>query len=61
MTSAQLDRQRQIQQCFKLDLRNQALRMCYTSVALRIIMVDLLGQSGLASTSNYGNTFSKKA
>ena len=35
--------------------------MCYTSVALRIIMVDLLGQSGLASTSNYGNTFSKKA
>lgn len=37
MNALQLERQKLIQQCYKLDLRNQAMRMCIAVTALSVI------------------------
>lgn len=47
MTPAQLDRQRILQNCVKLDLRNQSLKMCVGIIALQVLIGGLIegGQS----------------
>jgi hypothetical protein len=42
MSPAQLERQKIIQQAVKLDVRHQALRMCMATVALKVLIGDIL-------------------
>ena len=56
MTPAQLERQRLIQSTFKLDLRNQCLKMCYTVVALKV----MVGELFVSPTSQNMGNFLKK-
>lgn len=46
MSPAQLERQKIIQQSFKLDVRHQALRMCVATVALKVLIGEILGGGG---------------
>jgi hypothetical protein len=46
MTPAQLDRQKLIQNGFKLDVRHQAMRMCVAIVALKVWIGQILGGGG---------------
>jgi len=46
MTPAQLDRQKLIQNCFKLDVRHQAMRMCIAIVALKVLIGQIIGGGG---------------
>lgn len=54
MSPAQLDRQKLTQQAFKLDVRHQALKMCIATIALKVLIGDILG-----NTTN--SDFGKKA
>lgn len=53
MSQAQLERQKFLQDCNKLELRNQALKMSYAVIALKVMIGDLVGA--------VGPNFSKKA
>ena len=46
MSPAQLERQKIIQQSSKLDVRHQALRMCVATVALKVLIGEILGGGG---------------
>ncbi len=42
LTPAQLERQKLIQQCYKLDVRHQSLKMCFAIIALKTFTNDLI-------------------
>mmetsp|Transcript_7730 Transcript_7730/g.11979 ORF Transcript_7730/g.11979 Transcript_7730/m.11979 type:complete len:283 (-) Transcript_7730:1426-2274(-) len=54
LTAAQLERQKLLQQAHKLDLRHQSLRMSYGIIALKALLVDILGMQ------NQNSSFAKK-
>lgn len=54
LSPAQLERQKQIQHCYKLDLRNQAMKMCVAVIALQVFFGGVIMGSG-------NSTFIKKA
>lgn len=55
MTPAQVERQKMVKSMYKLDLRYQALKVCYAVVALKVLVGDLVGGDDQSSSN-----FSKK-